>query len=113
MLDLLDDFATRRMQQLERSVRAATSLGGHRFWTKLENELDRLADPRTDLSRRRDKRFYRRSRSSRIGGGRFLPKRPRRSKESPRRPRGDGDQCVSVRTQIQMSMKAAGAAGKD
>jgi hypothetical protein len=50
MLDLLDDFATRRMEQLERSVRAATSLGGHRFWTKLENELDRLADPRTDLS---------------------------------------------------------------
>ena len=50
MLDLLDDFATRRMEQLERSVRAATSLGGHRFWTKLENELDRMADPRTDLS---------------------------------------------------------------
>jgi len=50
MLDLLDDFATRRMEQFERSVRAATALGGHRFWTKLEGELDRLADPRSDLS---------------------------------------------------------------
>jgi hypothetical protein len=50
MLDLLDDFATRRMEQFERSVRAATSLGGQRFWTKLEGELDRLADPRSDLS---------------------------------------------------------------
>jgi hypothetical protein len=50
MLDLLDDFATRRMEQLERTVRTATSLGGNRFWTKLEGELDRLADPRSDLS---------------------------------------------------------------
>jgi hypothetical protein len=50
LLDLLDDFATRRMEQLEQTVRAATSLGGHRFWTKLESELDRLADPRADLS---------------------------------------------------------------
>jgi len=50
MLDLLDDFATRRMEQLERTVRAATAIGGNRFWTKLEGELDRLADPRTDVS---------------------------------------------------------------
>jgi hypothetical protein len=50
LLDLLDDFATRRMEQVEQTVRAATSLGGHRFWTKLESELDRLADPRADLS---------------------------------------------------------------
>ena len=48
VLDLLDDFATRRMEQFEQTVRAATSLGGHRF--KLESELDRLADPRADLS---------------------------------------------------------------
>jgi len=50
VLDLLDDFATRRMEQFEQTVRAATSLGGHRFWTKLESELDRLADSRADLS---------------------------------------------------------------
>lgn len=50
MLDLLDDFASRRMEQFERTVRAVTALGGHRFWTKLESELDRLADPRADLS---------------------------------------------------------------
>jgi hypothetical protein len=49
MLDLLDDFATRRMEILERTVRAATVPPGHRFWIKLEGELDRLADPRTDL----------------------------------------------------------------
>ena len=50
MLDVLDDFADRRMQQLQQALRSATSLGGRQFWTKLENELDALADPRSDLS---------------------------------------------------------------
>ena len=49
MLGVLDDFATRRMQQLEQTVRTATSLGGRQFWTELEGELDKLADGRTDL----------------------------------------------------------------
>ena len=49
MLDILDDFADRRMQQFERSLRSATSLGGRQFWTKLENQLDQLADPKSDL----------------------------------------------------------------
>jgi hypothetical protein len=49
MLGVLDDFATRRMQQLEQTIRTATSLGGRQFWTKLEGELDKLADARTDL----------------------------------------------------------------
>jgi hypothetical protein len=49
MLGVLDDFATRRMQQLEQTLRTATSLGGRQFWTKLEGELDKLADGRTDL----------------------------------------------------------------
>jgi hypothetical protein len=48
MLDMLDDFANRRMQQLDTTIRSA--FGGRQFWTKLENELDRLADPRTDIS---------------------------------------------------------------
>jgi|EndMetStandDraft_3_1072993.scaffolds.fasta_scaffold173277_2 hypothetical protein len=50
MLDVLDDFADRRMQQFERTLRSATSLGGRQFWTKLENQLDALADPRSDFS---------------------------------------------------------------
>jgi hypothetical protein len=50
MLDVLDDFADRRMQQLEQTLRSATSFGGRQFWTKLESELDALADPRSDLS---------------------------------------------------------------
>jgi hypothetical protein len=49
MLDVLDDFADRRMQQFERTLRAATSLGGRQFWNKLENQLERLADPKSDL----------------------------------------------------------------
>jgi hypothetical protein len=49
LLDVLDGFATRRMQQLEQTIRTATSLGGRQFWTKLEGELDKLADGRTDL----------------------------------------------------------------
>jgi hypothetical protein len=46
---MLDDFADRRMQQIERSLRSATSLGGRQFWAKLENQLDQLADPKSDL----------------------------------------------------------------
>ena len=49
LLDVLDGFATRRMEQLERTVRTATSIGGRQFWGKLEGELDKLADPRMDL----------------------------------------------------------------
>ena len=49
MLDLLDDFADRRMKQFEQTLRSATSLGGRQFWTKLENQLAELADPRADL----------------------------------------------------------------
>jgi hypothetical protein len=50
VLDLLDDFATRRMEQLERTIRSATAIGGRPFWTKLERQLDALADPETDIS---------------------------------------------------------------
>jgi hypothetical protein len=49
MLDVLDDFADRRMQQFERALRSATSLGGRQFWNKLENQLEQLADPKSDL----------------------------------------------------------------
>jgi hypothetical protein len=49
MLDVLDDFADRRMQQFERTLRSATSLGGRQFWTKLENQLEQLADPKSDI----------------------------------------------------------------
>jgi hypothetical protein len=49
MLDVLDDFADRRMQQFERTLRSATSFGGRQFWTKLENQLEELADPKADL----------------------------------------------------------------
>jgi hypothetical protein len=48
MLDMLDDFASRRMHQLDTTIRSG--FGGRQFWTKLEDELDRLADPRSDLS---------------------------------------------------------------
>jgi hypothetical protein len=50
LLDILDDFASRRMQQLEATIRAATVIGGREFWTKLDVQLDSLADPRTDIS---------------------------------------------------------------
>ena len=50
MLDVLDGFATRRMQQLETTIRSATVIGGRQFWTRLEDELDKLADPRADIS---------------------------------------------------------------
>jgi hypothetical protein len=33
MLDVLDDFADRRMQQFERTLRSATSIGARQFWT--------------------------------------------------------------------------------
>jgi hypothetical protein len=49
VLDVLDDFATRRMQQLERTIRSVTAIGGRQFWTELEGRLDRLADPSMEL----------------------------------------------------------------
>ena|SRR2546422_7230985 len=48
VLDILDDLANRRIQQLEATIRS--SIGGRQFWTKLEDELERLADPRMDVS---------------------------------------------------------------
>jgi hypothetical protein len=48
MLDMLDDFASRQMQQFDTTIRSA--FGGRKFWTKLEDELERLADPRFDIS---------------------------------------------------------------
>ena len=49
LLDILDDFADRRMQQVQQTMQSYTRLGGRQFWTKLENQLDQLADPRSDL----------------------------------------------------------------
>ena len=57
VLDFLDDFATRRMEQLERTVRSATAIGGRQFWTRLEQELDKLADPETDISSERKQKI--------------------------------------------------------
>jgi hypothetical protein len=50
MLDLLDAFASRRMQQLDATIHSATAIGGRQFWTKLEEELDKFTDPRMDIS---------------------------------------------------------------
>ena len=58
MLDVLDDFADRRMQQFERTMRSATSLGGRQFWTKLENQLDQLADPKSDLPPEKKQKIF-------------------------------------------------------
>jgi hypothetical protein len=49
LLDILDDFADRRMQQVQQTMQSYTKLGGRQFWTKLENQLDQLADPKSDL----------------------------------------------------------------
>lgn len=57
VLDLLDDFATRRVEQLERTIRSATAIGGRPFWTRLERELDKLADPETDISSERKQKI--------------------------------------------------------
>jgi hypothetical protein len=50
ILDMLDGFADRRMQQFERTLQFATSIGGRQFWSKLENQLDQLADPKSDIA---------------------------------------------------------------
>jgi hypothetical protein len=46
MLDYLDDFMGRRMDQMEATLR----MGGKQFWTKLEEGLAKQADPASDLS---------------------------------------------------------------
>jgi hypothetical protein len=48
--DYLDDMISRRMEQLEVALRPVATIGGKQFWTKLEEELDKQADPRADLS---------------------------------------------------------------
>jgi hypothetical protein len=50
MLDVLEGFVTRRVEQLEATIRSATVIGGRQFWTNLEEELDKFADPRADIS---------------------------------------------------------------
>jgi hypothetical protein len=47
VLDILDGFMSRRMQEMNGMARA---IGGRQFWTGLEEQLDKLADPQTDLS---------------------------------------------------------------
>jgi len=50
LLDLLDGFMSRRMQQLDATIQSTTSMvTGRQFWTRLEDELDKMADPRTEL----------------------------------------------------------------
>jgi hypothetical protein len=50
IVNILDDFASRRMQELDATIRSAAVIGGRGFWTKLEEELDKGADPRMDIS---------------------------------------------------------------
>jgi len=101
MLDILDDFADRRMQQFERSLRSATSLGGRQFWTKLENQLDQLADPRTSRPKRK-RRSWRRSRWSQTGGGRSCSKRPRPSREMRPSRKNEADRLRLSRNPIRL-----------
>jgi hypothetical protein len=44
----VEDSVTRTVSQV-RTQLAQTPIGGERFWTKIEHELDRAADPRSDL----------------------------------------------------------------
>ena len=46
IFDFLGDFVDRR---IERALRSATSIGGTQFWTKVEKQLDQLADPKSDI----------------------------------------------------------------
>ena len=80
LLDVLDGFATRRMQQLEQTLRTATSLGGRQFWTKLEGELDKRPTGGRIFRQRRKRRSSLRSKRSRTGGGRSCRKPPRPSR---------------------------------
>jgi hypothetical protein len=50
MLDYLDDYVSRRMEQVEATIKPLTSLGGRQFWTKLERALEQQADPASDVS---------------------------------------------------------------
>lgn len=50
MLDYVDDFATRRIEQMDAALRPFTKIGGKQFWSKLEEELNNQADPKSDLS---------------------------------------------------------------
>jgi hypothetical protein len=48
MLDYLDDFIGRRMEHMEATLRPF--MGGKQFWSRIEEELGKQADPASDLS---------------------------------------------------------------
>ena len=57
MLDYLDDYVSRRMEQVEATIKPLTSLGGRQFWTKLERALEQQADPASDVSPERKRKI--------------------------------------------------------
>ena len=46
VLSFLDNLVEQRVAQIQ----SAAKIGGREFWTGLERELERQADPRTDIS---------------------------------------------------------------
>jgi hypothetical protein len=47
---IIDHMAEVRIAQLRATIEASSKIGGRQFWTKLEQELERQADPALDLS---------------------------------------------------------------
>lgn len=50
VVSYLENIVERRIEQLQIAVGAATKIGGREFWTGLERELEKQADPKSDIS---------------------------------------------------------------
>jgi hypothetical protein len=57
ILDYMDDFVSRRIEQIDAAIRPLTTIGGKQFWSKLEAELANQADPKSDLSPEQKRRI--------------------------------------------------------
>jgi len=50
LLDQLDSVIGARIDELNAQIHAATRVGGAAFWSRLETNVERAADPSNDLS---------------------------------------------------------------
>jgi hypothetical protein len=50
VLSEIDDLVDKRVREIKETIESGKSIGGREFWTRFEEELERQADPKSELS---------------------------------------------------------------
>jgi hypothetical protein len=50
VLSEIDDLVDKRVREIKATIESGKSIGGREFWTRFEEELERQADQKNDLS---------------------------------------------------------------